>query len=90
MHAASTQNACELPRLSFADWRRQVLSAGQTSPRPLPCTWCTAENMYELITEAHAQISVVENQGVYKDGVALAPKYGYSGEGPSLCTFTGS
>jgi hypothetical protein len=32
MHAASTQNACELPRLSFADWRRQVLSAGQTSP----------------------------------------------------------
>jgi hypothetical protein len=25
----------------------------------------------------------------YKDGVALAPKYGYFGEGPSLCTFTG-
>jgi hypothetical protein len=29
------------------------------------------------------------SQGVYKDGVALAPKYGYSGDGPSLCTSTG-
>ncbi len=27
-------------------------------------------------------------RSIKKDGVALAPKYGYSCEGPSLCTFT--